>query len=472
MRRAGTIFSLFFFAAILASALIVFASHTKVSNTAAITPPQKTRLNIPRLAVIYASPSEAKTLPRINAYKIRANEVATAPWKLKGYRIAVVTKGAAQLLSKHPNVIAALLREGVALLVEGPKPLQTLLAGMKPSPNIPLTLLPLTSNNKPGLPVEASAAALIPAAIYPSGKIAPRYIVFHNTTIMQALNKLIDEMKAKKNNRAALIAPASYPYDGARRWYYVGDFEDNVYVYTHGIAVAYSKRWVEIDYTPDYNGVNDPPGQGLWRVIAHHEEHTSDNWLPDPSRVIESHIPTYNPILGWRDDPNILAINVSYYIDQNINAEWPDMGFTGPVSESLTPAISSSKAISFSYTLTIPDSIVEQPGGQTEYSSYFNRIRLYSVYWLWGYQSIIGHSTDGSMDAVAYPTAPLVATDTRWPLARPGLYVGVRYRDVAIASILVPGPGGDMTIPGVVATRDDTYRFYVTTTSMEYQGHT
>jgi hypothetical protein len=76
-----------------------------------------------------------------------------------------------------------------------------------------------------------------------------------------------------------------------------------------------------------------------------------------------------------------------------------------------------------------------------------------------GYKSLIGEGRYGVVDNAVYATAPVVATDTRWPLAPPGLFITVEFRSVAQAAIIEPG--SNLVVPGVEATRVDSYSFYV-----------
>ncbi len=468
LRRIPTIGLLSFFVLAAALSLAALAQHSPSSTPReSIAPPTASPAIPARVAILYTSGEKAAVqLP--GATRLPVSTILASPSRLRGYSIAVITKGAAKLLSKHPDIIATMLREGVALLVQGPKPLHTLLAGMRPGPQLPLTLLPLTADNKPGLPVEAAAAAIIPVKTYRGGKIAPYYIVFHKATLAKAVTEVSSIIRQVKNGRLLPDSATRNDLEGAHDWYYVGQYWDHEYISAYGVAVGSVQYSIEFDYTPNYTSVR-APANGLWRIIIRDDECTSPGCLPDPDRVVDSFIPHYFPILGYCDpEANRLAVNVSYYIDQAIIDYWPDMDTVGPVSESLTPAIPPRQV---SYTVTIPDSIVVKFGEKTDYSSYFKGLRINTVYWKWAYQSLFGESTHGSIDAVAYATAPLTAVGTRWPLAPPGLFVGIQLHSVAKASIEVPSSGGYLIVPGVVAKRDDMYRFYVTTTSVTLQGH-
>jgi len=461
LRLKAIIASTLFFTAIIVLALTAFALNTSDQNTqgaaALPTPPQPTA---PRAALLYFNQQDLQEAALPGTEKLPLTQVLLSPSLLRGYDILVVTNKAAQRLAQHPQLVMNILRSGTTILVQGPRPIASLLANIKPGPGAPLLLIPLADSSRPGLPKEAAAAAIAAGTVYPDGRIAPHYTVFRNMTLGDALQRLLKQrpMTAPRMNS---IAITTILYDLDRRWYYVGELAEDAYLKVGNIVVGITERNVIFHWTPDYNDIQ-VPANCLWRVIVRDKECTDISCIPSSSRpyVVDSIIPRYRPLLGWTMIPNMMAVNVSYYIDQDIVYAWPDMSLVGPASETVSGAITY-KGGAISYTVTIPNDIVVKIGIDSAYSSYFGRVRDLADYWLWGFQSLLGEARSGSAGAIAYVSAPCTAVDTRWPLAPPGLFVGVRFRDAAKASIVDPANG--LVIPGLEVVEDTMYRFYVST---------
>ncbi|GEM_PF-3744987 len=470
-RRLPVIGSTLFFLALAVLALTAFALHT--ADKASQQAPPATPIPQPatpgaRVALIYLDQQDLRQAQLPDAENIPVTKALLSPTLLHGYNIVAVTNKAAQKLAQHPHLVTALLRSGASILVQGPRPIATLLANIKPGPNTPLLLIPLASDNKPGLPEEATAAAIAAGTVYPNGKIAPRYTVFHKTAFRDALQQLLLKPSLTSTSRIGEKSATTILYDLDRRWYYVGELAEDTYLEAGNIVVGVTERYMVFHWTPDYNDVQ-VPANCLWRVIAQDKECTDLSCIPFSSRpyVLDSVIPRYRSLLGWTMTPNLIAVNDSYYIDQDIVYAWPDMSLVGPASETVSGVIAY-KGGSASYTVSIPNDIVTKIGIDSAYSNYFGRVRDTADYWLWGFQSLLSEARSGSAGAIAYVSAPCTAVDTRWPLAPPGLFVGVRFRDVAKASIIDPASG--LVVPGLEAVKDTTYRFYVSTIDVTLLG--